>query len=141
MKEMIKLVVTHFFIITVSMMFVICAANTVVGVKEYPAYFPWQIMFTGFLTALPSFMFYFKEEPSKKQFLFRTAIHFILIEFIVLIEGKLVGWYSTPGYALIMFFMIAFVYIIVFLYSYFVLKGTADSINKALEEYNSDEEK
>ncbi len=139
MKDAIKLVVTHFFIITVSVMFVISVSNSVAGVKYYSSDFPWQIIITGIITALPTFLFYSNKEPTKKQYIVRFIIHFILIETIVMIEGWILNWYSTFLNGLIIFGMVVFVYAVVLAYTYFVSSNTAKSINKALEKFNADE--
>ena len=63
MREVIKAVITHFFVITVAVMFVISAQNLIIGGPDYkyPAEYPWVIMLTGLLGALPTFLFYFKK--------------------------------------------------------------------------------
>lgn len=139
MKDTIKLVIMHFFIITVGVMFVISLANLSVGVKYYPADYPWGIMFVGAVTALPSLIFYSKKELSVKQMKIRLVIHFFIVGAIVLTIGYLWQWYTTIGYALIVFLMYMFVYALVLAYSYFIQYRTASSINEALREFNADE--
>lgn len=140
MKDAIKLVIMHFFIITVGVMFVISLANLLAGgVKYYPADYPWGIMFVGAVTALPSLIFYSKKELSVKQMKIRLVIHFSIVGAIVLTIGYLWQWYTTIGYAIIVFLMYMFVYALVFAYSYFIQYRTASSINEALKKFNADE--
>lgn len=139
MKDTIKTLITHFFVITVSVLFVISLATALNGVKYYPASYPWMILLTGVLTALPSLIFYSKKELSKKSYIIRTVIDFLINGSIVMILGYLWKWYTTFGYAILVFLMYVFVYVIVCAYSYFVQYQTAQSINKALERFNSDE--
>lgn len=139
MKDAVKLVIMHFFIITVGVMFVISLANSLGGVKYYPADFPWGIMFVGAVTALPSLIFYSKKELSAKQMKIRLAIHFLVVGAIVLTIGYLWQWYTTIGYAIIVFLMYMFVYALVLAYSYFIQYRTASSINEALKKFNADE--
>lgn len=140
MKDMIKLVITHFFIITVGVLFVTSLSNLAEGNKLIPAELPWQILLTSAITALPSFLFYFKKEPTKKQFVARCIIHFVIIESIVMAEGALFGWYKGFLGGVILFGMILFVYLIVWIYSYFMSRSLANDINSALKRINEDEE-
>ena len=80
MKDTVKLVITHFFIISTGVLFVVSLSNLLFdGNKPLPPELPWQVLLTGILGALPSFFFSFKKEPTKNQFLVRTVIHFIVI--------------------------------------------------------------
>ena len=140
MKDIIKTLITHFFVITVSVLFVISLANLISGVECYPASYPWMVLITGLLTALPSLIFFSKKELNKKSYIIRTVINFLINGSIVLILGYLWKWYKTFGYALLVFFMYVFVYVIVCAYSYFIQYRTARSINDALKKFNSDED-
>lgn len=139
MKDAIKLVIMHFFIITVGVLFVISLANTLDGVEYYTADYPWGIMLVGAITALPSLIFYSKKEISKKQMKIRFIIHFLVVGAIVLTLGYFWQWYTTIRYAVFVFLMYVFVYVIVLAYSFFIQYKTALSINKALKEFNADE--
>lgn len=139
MKDTIKTLITHFFVITVSVLFVISLATALDGVEYYPASYPWMIFLTGVLTTLPSIIFYSKKELSKKSYRIRTVIDFLINGSIVMILGYLWKWYTTFGYAILVFLMYVFVYAVVVAYSYFIQYRTAQSINKALERFNSDE--
>ena len=55
-------------------------------------------------------------------------------------EGFILKWYESFAEGLLIFAIVLLVYIIVFAYTYFVAFNTAHSINKALEDFNSDEE-
>lgn len=140
MRDTIKLVITHFFIITVGALFVTSISDLIEGNKMIPAELPWLILLTGIITALPSFLFCFKKEPSKRQFLVRCVLHFFVIEAIVMFEGRLFGWYSEFLGGIILFCMVLFVYILVWTYSYFVNRTLANDINCALKRINENEE-
>lgn len=139
MKDAIKLVIMHFFIITVAVLFVISLANTLAGAKYYTADYPWGIMLVGAITALPSLIFYSRKELNSKQIKIRFVIHFFVVAAIVMTTGYLCQWYTTIGYAVIVFLMYVFVYAIVLAYSYFIQYRTAYSINEALKNFNADE--
>lgn len=139
MKDTVKLVITHFFIISTGVLFVVSLSNLLFdGNKPLPPELPWQVLLTGILGALPSFLFSFKNEPTKKQFLVRTVIHFIVIETIVMTEGALFEWYENFINALILFFVILAIYIFVWAYSYSMNIHLAKGINTALKRFNED---
>lgn len=140
MRNTIKLVITHFFIITTGVLFVTSISNLIEGNEMISAGQPWQILLTGAITALPSFLFYFRNEPTKKRFLVRCFIHFVIIEAVVMTEGALFGWYEGLLGAIILFDVILCIYLIVWIYSCFMHRSLANDINSALKRINEDEE-
>lgn len=139
MKESIRFVVMNFFVITVGVLFVISLATTLVGVEYYPTEYPWMILLTGLLTSFPALIYHSKKELSEKQLKVRFVIHFIVVAGIVMTLGYIWKWYESLGYAVIVFLMYMFVYAIVMAYSYFIQYRTAISINKALKDFNANE--
>ena len=141
MKDTVKLVITHFFIISTGVLFIISLSNLLFdGNEPLSPELPWQIFLTGILGALPSFLFYFKNEPTKNQFRVRTVIHFIVIETVVMTEGAFFGWYGNFVGALVLFVVILAVYLFVWVYSYFMNMHLAKDINAALKRFNEDDE-
>ena len=141
MKDTVKLVITHFFIISTGVLFIISLSNLLfAGSEPLSPELPWQIFLTGILGALPSFLFYFKNEPTKNQFRVRTVIHFIVIETVVMTEGAFFGWYGNFVGALVLFVVILAVYLFVWVYSYFMNMHLAKDINAALKRFNEDDE-
>lgn len=141
MKDTVKLVITHFFIISTGVLFISSLSNLLFdGNEPLSPELPWEILLTGILGALPSFLFYFKNEPTKKQFQFRTVIHFIVIETVVMTEGALFKWYGSFIDGLILFAVILAVYLFVWAYSYFMNMHLARDINAALKRFNEDED-
>lgn len=139
LKEIIKEVIKDFFIITVAMLFVVSLANSIALIDYYPPDFPWIVMGTGAVASLPSLLFYFKEEPTKRQYRIRIAIHFCVIQAIVMTEGFLLNWYTNHLMALVIFAMITAVYLLTFIFSYITSTNTANSINESLKKFNADE--
>lgn len=139
MKESIRFVVMNFFVITVGVLFVISFATTLGGVEYYPTEYPWMILLTGLLTSFPALIYHSKKELSEKQLKIRFVIHFIVVAGIVMTLGYIWKWYESLGYAVIVFLMYMFVYAIVMAYSYFIQYRTAISINKALKDFNANE--
>lgn len=136
MKATIKMIVSHFLVICVAVMFFTSILNLSLGHKILPIEYPFQILLTGLITSLPSALFYFKNEPSKKQFYFRFLIHFCIIETIVMIEGSLIGWYNDITEAIIVFVIVILVYAAVLVYSRLENTFTARSINDALKKFH-----
>ena len=141
-KDILRLAVSHFFIITVCVMFVVSAAN-LLFYKDFnysiDGTFPWVMMLTGLLGALPTLLYYFPNEPTRKQFYIRVALHYLLINAVILGEGRLLGWFSTVPQMLIIAAMILAVYGLVWLFSIIAEKTQADNINKALQRFNGDD--
>lgn len=132
MKEMIKMVVIHFFIITVSVLFCTGISELASGTKSLCIDYPFIIIITGIVGALPSFLFYFRNEPTQKQFWLRMVIHFFIVEGIIICEGAFVDWYHEFLEALILFLMVLFIYLFVVLCTFIMYRNTANEINKAL---------
>lgn len=140
MKDTVKLVITHFFIISTGVFFIMSLSNLLFdGNGPLSPELPWQVFLTGILGALPTFLFYFKNEPTKKQFKVRTVIHFILIESVVMTEGALFEWYGSLVDALVLFVVILAVYLFVWAYSYFMNIHLARDINAALKRFNEND--
>lgn len=146
MKESIKLVAMHFFIITVGVMFftsigplIECGLS---GKLVYPGWYPWMVMLTGLVGAIPSFLFHFKKdsEPTRKEFQIRIVLHFIVIETLIMIMGWVFKWYDGVFEALIVAVTIFAVYLFVWFFSYRINTSLAKNINEALKRINDDDE-
>ena len=141
-KDILRLAVSHFFFFFLCVMFVVSAAN-LLFYKDFnysiDGTFPWVMMLTGLLGALPTLLYYFPKEPTRKQFYIRVALHYLLINAVILGEGRLLGWFSTVPQMLIIAAMILAVYGLVWLFSIIAEKTQADNINKALQRFNEDD--
>lgn len=138
LKATIKMIVSHFFVICVAVMFFTSILYLSLGYKLLPIYYPFQILLTGLITSLPSALFYFRSEPSKKQYYLRFFIHFCLIEAIVMTEGGLMGWYGDISEAIVVFVIVILVYAAVVLYSRLEDAHTAKNINDALDKFHKE---
>ncbi len=129
--------ISQFFVIAVGILFVSNLPNLFAALKgeeivTYTGYYPLLIIFTGFLSSLPTCLLWFREEPTKRQCYVRMVLHFIVVEMIVLLEGFLFGWYYNLADGIKLAGMVALVFVIVYVYSYFANKDTANAINEAL---------
>lgn len=141
-KELIHYTIMVFFIITVCVMFVISAANALFAEGfgyRINAAFPWEMMLTGLLGALPTLVFCFRGEPTKRQFYTRVALHFLMIEAVILTEGFFLRWITDFSDCAIVALMILIVYALVWLFTILSNKKHADHINRALKSFNQDE--
>lgn len=136
MKTTIKMIISHFLVICVSVMFFTSILNLLLGHKFLPIEYPFYVLLTGLITSLPSALFYFKNEPSKKQYYFRFLIHFCIIETIVIVEGSMIGWCNNITEAIIVFVIVILVYAAVLLYSWLEKTYTAKNINEALKKFH-----
>ncbi len=140
MKEDIKVLINNFLIITVGILLFTSVYNLIIGCMEYSVVFPFQILFTGFLCSLPTLLFKFKTEPTKKQFFVRVFVHFVVIAAIVLLEGWWLEWYKSFAEGLIVFFIFLLVYLLAWGYTAFMNISEAKKINEALREFNEEED-
>ena len=142
MKDAIKMAISHFFIISVCVMTVIGISNLFIGesFRGYGLDFPFQILLVGSTSALPSLLYYFRTEPTRKQFLIRVFLHFISIMTIVLGEGYLLGWYRSAVDMIPVAAAVVIVYAAVWLISVHSGNKVERGINEALKRINGEEE-
>ena len=141
MKDTIKMVISHFFIITVCVTAVIGISNLFsADFQGYPREFPLHMLLVGSTSALPSFLFHFKREPTRKQFILRMVIHFFCIMAVVLGEGFLLGWYDNAVDMAIVAGCVTLVYLAVWFITVRSDNKTEQGINEALKKLNEDKE-
>ena len=141
LKDSVKMVISHFFIITVCVTTVIGITNLFsADFQGYPKEFPLHMLLVGATSALPSFLFYFKKEPTRKQFILRIVLHFCCIEAVVLGEGWLLNWYDAPADMAIVAGCVVLVYLAVWFITARSNNKVEHGINEALKNINQDEE-
>ena len=141
MKDTVKMVISHFFIITVCVTAVIGISNLLADdCQGYPPEFPLHMLFIGATSALPSFLFYFRKEPTRRQFLTRIALHFVCIMAVVLGEGYLLKWYRSLAGMAVIAGTIVIVYLAVWLLTRYSNNKAEQGINEALKRFNNEDE-
>lgn len=141
MKDTVKMVIGHFFIITVCVTAAIGFSNLLAGNREgYPAEFPLHMLLVGATSALPSFLFFFRTEPTRKQFLLRIILHFVCIMAVVLGEGYLLKWYDSAVDMAVVAGTVVAVYIAVWIITMYSGNKAERGINEALKRFNKEEE-
>lgn len=137
MRDMLKMVVQHFFMITVGVLFF--TGISALSRESYPAIYPWTVMLSGVVGSVPSLLFYFKSEPTRGQFVVRVILHFIFIVIAIMTLGYLLGWYTDLAEGVSVFVGILIVYVLVWALSYRLNITQAKNINDALNRINDDE--
>ena len=140
-KRILKTLINQFFVITVCVMFFTSVVNLFWGYGiKYDSNYPWVLMLTGFLGTLPSLVFIFNKEPTKKQFIIRCVLHYMLLCIIITGEGFLVNWFANAYELFVMLGELTVVYALVWLTMYFSSLSIKKEVNKALQKFNADEE-
>lgn len=114
---------------------IVCAVNFLLyGFEDMPGSTLWQILLSGFLTAIATAAAYSFEPKSTKQFILMTAIHYIVLCIIMIFLGNSFGWLSLNFAGIIMMAIsVALVYAFTMLVTYLTSKKDADDLTKALE--------
>ena len=94
------------------------------------------------ISTLPHFAFFSHRELTKKQWLNRRIIHFIILEITVLVTAHLLFW--LHDFNLLDHVMIAscvlVVYLLVWLTGWGTARAESEKINKKLKELNEENE-
>ncbi len=139
MKDTVKMVISHFFIITVCVTAAVGVSNLFVPDFEgYPKEFPLHMILVGASTALPSFLFYSKKALDRKRFFIRTVLHFLCIITVVMVEGRFLNWYDSVAGAAVIAGMIVIVYVAVWIITMRSNNKAEQNINEALKSFNAD---
>lgn len=139
MKDTVKMVISHFFIITVCVMAAIGVSNLFsADPTGYPKEFPLHMLLVGASTALPSFLFYSRRPLDRRRFLLRSVLHFFCILAIVLTEGYFLKWYNSFAGAAVIAGILIVVYAAVWIITLRSNNRVEQSINEALKSYNAD---
>jgi hypothetical protein len=140
MKEIIKMVVAQFFLITV---LVLLATGVVFAVDQYPVswLYPFYVLGCGFFGAVPSLVFYSKSQMARRTFWIRVVLHFVLLSSVIMLFSYLFGVYSTPIGALWVFLTFFVIYLLVWLITERVNHEKNRRFNEALKHFKEEEEK
>jgi len=142
LKEGFRLVLNHFMMITTVLLIAMGLIKLFSDSKSgFDWYFPFQIICVAFSTAILSLIYVSKEEQSKKNFLIRVAIHYVLLNAVVLGEGYLFKWWTETYEMLIVIAVFVFVYVCVWIFTMITDKKTSNDINKALKNKPNKEDK
>ena len=138
MKKFFELI-RWFFYITTCVLFV-CAANIQIsGNETISAITLWQILLSGFFTALITVIFRPVEQDGGRIGVIKIIVHYFVLCGVMIGCGYRFGWMDLNLNGIVMMAVsVAVVYLMVFLAGYWLDKKQADEINKKLKGKYSD---
>lgn len=133
-RNFLKRCLMEFFIITTC----VTAATAVLGQRLDPtAKFGYEGFYSplvfGFISLLPSLVTYSRKELSFRKTLLRMALHFILLEIILIAFGRQAGILSGVSDTLSFALTVLIVYLAVTWVSWYLDSKEADKINAKLK--------
>ena len=102
----------------------------------------WQVpavILLGLLTALFTTCLLFTKDTERVRWNARIACHFVICGILVMVFGKLFGWYEGIAGAATMFVNFVVVYALVWIGNFFLIKKDEKQINKALDDIRDEE--
>ena len=106
-----------------------------------PASLLWQIPLLSFLGALSSLIYPWDRSMTRKEFVIRIAIHYLIMNGIILGGGSLFGWFDIhePLQVAMMALSVAIIFFIISLYSWTKGNREAQKLNQRLKKRNDNE--
>ena len=106
-----------------------------------PSSLLWQIPLLSFLGALSSLIYPWDRSMTRKEFVIRIAIHYLIMNGIVLGGGSLFGWVDLhePLQVAMMALSVAIIFFIISLYSWTKGNREAQKLNQCLKKRNDNE--
>lgn len=116
---------------------IVCAVILkLLGVEQWTSDILWQIPLCGAATTLISMIVLPDRDFSRRVWVVRYCIHFVLVSACILAAGAAFGWYDpTPLGCLYMMGSIAVVYAFAVATTYLSSRHSAQELNSALEEH------
>lgn len=110
--------------------------------KEFFMLESWQVpavILLGLLTAISTTCLLFTKDTEHVKWNARIAWHFVICGILVMVFGKLFGWYEGIAGAVTMFVNYVVVYALVWIGNFFLTKKDERQINKALDDIRDEE--
>lgn len=141
MKEFLKKLIQSFFIITTGSLFAttifitFLVPNDTFGVEVL-----WQVILISLFTTPLSFLFYSSKELSKKGALIRQAIHYLLLNLVLVGCGLTFEWFSLCELEKVLFFLalVFSVYLVVWFACFTENAKDARTLNEKIKAYQKD---
>lgn len=133
-------VMNCFAVITCCVVAAVAAFTTVIFPAEsISPYITWQILLVSFLCAVSTLVYPWDKELKKGKFRLIIALHYILINIIVLGFGILFDWYNYDNLlnVLTMIIMIAVIFAVVSVVSWKKSEMDAKVMNEKLQKYQN----
>lgn len=106
-----------------------------------PSSLLWQIPLLSFLGALSSLIYPWDRSMTRKEFVIRIAIHYLIMNGIILGGGGFFGWFDIhePLQVAMMALSVAIIFFIISLYSWTKGNREAQKLNQCLKKRNDNE--
>lgn len=120
--------------VTTGVIIVCAVVLKVLGIEQWTSDILWQIPLCGAVTTFLSMAILPDRDFSRRQWIVRYCIHFVLVSAFILTVGALFGWYvPTLTGCLCMMASIAAVYAFSVATTYIGSRRSADELNNALK--------
>lgn len=125
----------HYFVDITTAVLIAAAIYLTVSGQQMESVILWQILLSGFITALPTAILLCFDPESVKVSAALWITHFLLIFVITLLLLKMFGWCRiTPLSALLTFFAVVFIYLFTSFVHYLVDRKHASLMNQQLKQ-------
>ncbi len=130
-----EFVLNKFYEINAWTLFAAIIMVLVSGSDTVPASLLWQIPLLSFLGAVSSLIYPWNRSMTKPEFIIRVAIHYLIMNGIILGGGNFFGWFNIrePLQVLFMFLSVAIIFLIISLYSWTKGNNEARRLNQTLK--------
>lgn len=137
MTKYLKHLVRDFFAICGCILIGTSIFLTVFQVKMINSSLFWQVIIVAFIAALLDFILEGKSQVSKKSYLIRKIVHFILINILLFSSAYMFRWFFLRKMGIMVVFeiIIILVYVLVGFSVYFIDNIHAKKLNEKLIEY------
>lgn len=97
----------------------------------------WQIIVVSLATSFLSIVYCSERELSKRAYLIRSAVHYVLVNLVLFLSVYFFDWFKLGKASTIITFvvLVLIVYILVHISIYFMDNIKAKNLNKMLDEY------
>lgn len=97
----------------------------------------WQIIVVSLTTSILSIVYCSRRELSKRVYLIRSAVHYVLVNLVLFLSVYFFDWFKLGKTSTIIAFvvLVLLVYILVHISIYFIDNIKAKNLNKMLDEY------
>ena len=124
----------HYFVDITTAVIIAAAVYLTFSEQQMENVILWQILLSGFITALPTALLLCFDPKSVKVSVILWVIHFLLIFFITLILLKMFGWCRiTPTSLFLTFIAVLFIYFFTCSVHYLVAKKHTAWMNQQLK--------
>ena len=132
----------HYFVDITTAVLIAAAIYLSISDRQPNSTLLWEILLSGFITALPSAVLLCFDQKSVKKSVLLWGIHFILIYFITLMLIKMFGWCRiTPMSVFLTFVAVVFIYFFTCLVHYLVDRKHTALMNQQLKKRYVESEK